>query len=436
MDARYLQPRRLAVLLAAVALCLMGAAAQAQAAGPALRGVQLVGLREGLSDATVDSQLAVAKRAGATVVRGEALWSSLEPGAPGERSDAYLRVIDHFVQGANKRGMRVLLTVDATPCWASIAPASEKGDCSTADQRSRANNWQPSDPAQYASIARFLAARYRPALAGFGVWNEPDQANELYWKGPDKAANYAALLRATYPAVKSVAPKVAVVGGSFVGQDGRFLQALYAAGIKGSYDALGVHFYDLVLQGLKNTRKVQLANGDRKPLWLVEFGWTSCYPQQLRQEQHACVSRSVQGQNLSDIIRALRRAPYVKAAIAYNMQDDAQYQFGIIDRAGRVKPAYTQLRKAFRTKRLGPRRIKVRLSRSRGRVVVNVAGPAGDNYEMDVSKNNRVAYRVAFRLDRNDRFRLVLPPQLGSRGLKARVFQYFLGGRGTTARLR
>lgn len=417
-----------------MAVCLLGAAAQAQAAGPALRGVQLVGLREGLSNATLDGQLAIARKAGATIVRGEALWSSIEPNGPGERNQAYLAVIDHFVQGANKRGMRVLLTVDGTPCWASIAP--DKGDCSTPAQRSGTDSYQPADPAQFASVARFLAARYRPALAGFGVWNEPDQANELYWKGPNKAANYAALLRATYPAVKAVAPKVAVVGGSFVGQDGRFLQALYAAGIKGSYDALGVHFYDLVLQGLKNTRKVQLANGDKKPLWLVEFGWTSCYPQAQREEQHTCVSRSVQAQNLSDIIRALRRAPYVKAAIAYNMQDDAQYQFGLIDRAGKLKPAYTALRKAFRTKRLGPRRIKVSISRAGGAVVVNIAGPAGDNYEMDVSKNGRVAYRVAFRLDRANRFRLTLPPQLGTHGLRARAFQYFLGGRGTTARLR
>ena len=300
----------------------------------------------------------------------------------------------------------------------------------------RSNDYQPADPAQYAPVASFVAARYRPALAGFGVWNEPDQANELYWKGPNKAANYAALLRAAYPAIKAVAPKLPVIGGSFVGQDGRFLQALYANGIKGYYDALGVHFYDLVLNALKNTRKVQLANGDKKPMWLVEFGWTSCYPRQLRQEQHACVSRNVQGQNLSDIVRALRRAPYVKAAVAYNMQDDRQYEFGIIDSAGRIKPAYTALRKAFRTKRLAPRRIKVRLSRVGPSVVANITGPAGDNYQMDVSKNRVIRYRVAFRLDRANHARLVIPPQLGTRGIRARVWQYFLGGRGTSARVR
>ena len=135
-------------------------------------------------------------------------------------------------------------------------------------------------------------------------------------------------------------------------------------------------------------------------------------------------------------MRALRRAPYVKAAITYNMQDDRQYEFGIIDNVGRLKPAYAALRKAFRTKRLAPRRIKVRLARVGPTVVANISGPAGDNYQMDVSKNGRVAYRVAFRLDRANRFRHVLPGALGTRGLRARVWQYFLGGRGTSARVR
>ena len=43
-----------------------------------------------------------------------------------------------------------------------------------------------------------------------------------------------------------------VLAGSFVGGNGKWLQALYAAGIKGHYDALSVHFYDLHALGAEH----------------------------------------------------------------------------------------------------------------------------------------------------------------------------------------
>lgn len=429
---------RLALLLAAIAACALSIAPRADAAGPARRGVQLVGIRAGMDPHVIDIQLDLAKRLGATMVRTEVLWGSVEPDAAGTTDGAYLALVDRFINGAASRKLKVLLTVDSTPCWASSAPAAVKGDCSTAGQRDGANSYPPNDPAEFGRIAGFLAGRYATKLAGFGVWNEPDQANREYFNGPanEIIPRYVAMLRAAYPAIKAAAPKVTVVGGSFVGGNGAFLQQLYNAGIKGYYDVLGVHFYDLVLQSLKQTRQTQLKNGDAKPLWLVEYGWTSCYPAQQKQGQHACVSRKTQGTNLSDIIRALRKASYVKAAIAYNIQDDAQYNFGLIDRNGRLKPAYSALRHVLKAKKALPRKIKVRLSAGAAGVVASGSGPAGDNYQMDVSQNGKLRYRVAFRLDRSNHFRLVIPAQLGRHGLSARVFQYWLGGRGARARLR
>jgi hypothetical protein len=136
-------------------------------------------------------------------------------------------------------------------------------------------------------------------LAAFEIWNEPDQINEQYWAGPNKIANYVALTKAVYPAIKRVAPQVPVLAGSFVGGNGKWLQALYAAGIKGYYDALSVHFYDLTLSALSTTRAVQKANGDSKPLWLAEFGFTSCYTKggPAFRLDHAC--------NTGDTARAL-----------------------------------------------------------------------------------------------------------------------------------
>ena len=53
-----------------------------------------------------------------------------------------------------------------------------------------------------------------------------------------------------------------MLAGSLVGSNGAFLRALYAAGIKGYYNGLSVHFYNLTLASVRSIHEVQLANGD------------------------------------------------------------------------------------------------------------------------------------------------------------------------------
>ena len=124
-------------------------------------------------------------------------------------------------------------------------------------ESSKANAWPPSNPATYAAFVAFLAQRYGTRLAAIEVWNEPDQANEDYFAGPEKPQRYAALLRAAYPAIKQANPNVQVLAGSLVGANGVFLRALYAAGIKGYYDGLAVHYYTLTLASLRSIHEVQ-----------------------------------------------------------------------------------------------------------------------------------------------------------------------------------
>jgi hypothetical protein len=327
---------------------------------------------------------------------------------------------------ARASGVKVLLVVAGTPCWASTAPAADRGACTTDDERRKAAAYPPQDPQAFARVAAFLAGRYRTSLAAFEVWNEPDQANEFYFAGPDKPRRYAALLKAAYPALKRAAPQVPVLGGSLVGANGVFLKALYAAGIRGSYDGLSVHYYDLVLASLRAIRQVQRANGDAKPVWLAEYGWTSCLPART-QGGHNCVSRARQGANETDIVRALRRTSYVKAAVVYTLQDTAQYSFGVLDRAGARKPAFAALRGAFTTARpLRP--VKLKLARVGGRLVASGSGPAGDALELDAFQAGALRLRVVFRLDREGRYRLVLPAAI-RRGTVVRVTQYWSGAR-------
>ncbi len=94
-----------------------------------------------------------------------------------------------------------------------------------------------------------------------------------------------------------------------MGSNGAFLRALYAAGIKGYYDGLSVHFYNLVLASLRYIHEVQLQNGDHTPLWLNEFGWSSCWPRQRVQQEQGCVTKQVQAANLANVFRSTRTHP-------------------------------------------------------------------------------------------------------------------------------
>lgn len=369
------------------------------------RGVQLP---EAERNPTADNafQLGEIEKLGANVVRTEARWDRLEPREPGTYDEERLAKLDDQVEGAAQRGMRTLLLVQGTPCWTTTAPGARCPGSTTSAF------YPPRDAAAYGRFAAFLAERYRGKLAAIEVWNEPDHLNEFYWKGPDKPRRYAQLLRGAYPVIKRAAPDVPVLAGALVGADGRFLQALYRAGIKGSYDGLSVHFYDLVLASLRSIRQVQLRNGDRKPLWLAEFGYQSCGPRGKRGGQ-LCVTRETQAQALSDVFRAIRRVSWVRAAVLYMVQDNGQYAFGLLDRQGEPKPAFRALTGLLRSPPPS-RAARLSLRVRGGQVVADGSVPAGDVLEL-VARSSRLRYRVTVRPRRDATFSVAIPRQLGTR---------------------
>ena len=305
------------------------AASHAATVAP-LGGVNISGLYPGATPAEASREIAHAKALHAKIVRAAIPWSVMEPSGAEEVSPQALSFTDRLVNAASAAGIRVIMTVDSTPCWATSAPASLLRGC-VGTQDNPANAWPPVDPAKYAAFTAYLAKRYGTSLAAIEIWNEPDQSNELYFAGPNKVQRYAAILRAAYPAIKSANPQVTVIGGSLVGSNGVFLRELYAAGIKGFYDGLAVHFYTLVLGSVRSIHEVQLANGDTKPLWLDEFGWSSCYPKHKLQEEQACVTPRVQATNVTEVFRALAYTSYVAAVAIYNLQDSGSEKFGVLE---------------------------------------------------------------------------------------------------------
>jgi hypothetical protein len=414
-------PRALLVL-ASIAAALT--AAPAAASAKPLYGVQGVPSTAAASPASVETALNAAQATHAKVVRMEVLWSQLEPGAAGQRDPAELAALDRVVQGAAARGMKTLLMIDSTPCWASSSP--DKGSCApNAIATVKALRYPPSDVSRYVDVSTFLTARYAASLAAFEIWNEPDQSNELYWAGPSKIKGYVAMAKAVYPALKRVAPKVPVLAGSFVGSNGLWLEALYKAGLKGSYDALSVHFYDLPLTALTVTRAMQKKYKDTKPMWLAEFGFTSCYSKggPAYKIDHACNTRAGQAQNLVDTLRKIQSVSWVKAAIVYTINDQSDaYQFGLLTGAGAKKPAFGAVSNVFGGKQAAVTKPRMSALTARGgRVTIKGTATQTEVFTLRVWRSGRLAYRATLRTDRFGAYKIVLPKVIGTSGLRVRL---------------
>ncbi|MGA2321625.1 MAG: cellulase family glycosylhydrolase [Solirubrobacteraceae bacterium] len=402
-----------------------GSAAASPPATP-LGGVNIIGLYDGAPPSRAAQEIADAHKLHATVVRAEVPWSAFEPTGPNLVDPEALAFTDQLVDDAAADGIRVIITADSTPCWASSAPAALLATC-VPTSTSPANAWPPQNPADYAAFVAYLAQRYGSRLAAIEIWNEPDQSNEDYFAGPAKAQRYAAVLRAAYPAIKQANPAVPVLAGSIVGANGEFLRALYAAGIKGYYDGLAVHFYTLTLGAIRSIHEVQLANGDATRVWLDEFGWSSCYPGQRIQEEQACVTERQQAENLTDVFRSLARTPYVAAVVAYDLQDAGSEDFGVLTRSGAPKPAFFALSRVLASPFGSPQPTTLGLRRQGGRVVASGSAAVGDYMELQAFQGTLLRYRALFVLDRFNRYSIALPRVLGTSGLSVRVFQYWAG---------
>jgi hypothetical protein len=418
-----------------LAFCLFTAATSATAATAGkstsastalLGGVNVLGIGDYTVPSQVDSAIAEAHALHAKVIRTVVSWSALEPSEPEHIDASTLAVVDRLLSDASAAGIRVIMSVDSTPCWASSAPGPLLASCKPGGE-SKANAWPPNNPAYYGAFVAYLAKRYGTQLAAIEVWNEPDQANEAYLAGPSKPERYADLLRAAYPAIKAVNASIPVLAGSLVGSNGAFLRELYAAGIKGYYDGLAVHYYNLTLGSLRSIHEIQLANGDTTPLWLDEFGWSSCWPAQAIQQEQACVTTQTQARNLADTYRELVRTPWVAAAVVYKLQDSSFEDFGLTSSSGARKPSFAAFANALASPFGSISPIVLNLRRKGTHVIASGSGPVGDFMQLEAFEGKLLRYRALFKLDRFNRYSIALPSVLGTHGLRVRVYQYWSG---------
>jgi hypothetical protein len=196
---------------------------------------------------------------------------------------------DTMIRASEQAGLKVLAVPTWTPGWANGG---------------RSMYTPPTNPANFAAFAKAAAERYMPGGAGgthvrwWEIWNEPN--NAIYWVGAPNAAAYVALLKPTYTAIKAADPTSVVITGG-VAPNGdlgtqpdnpmhpvNYLKAMYTAGAKGFFDAVGHHPYAPTSGPLVKTLGsegwnsflytetlyyVMAANGDGgKKIWGTETG--------------------------------------------------------------------------------------------------------------------------------------------------------------------
>jgi hypothetical protein len=348
----------------AVAALVLAAPAGAGAAGA---GVQAHVLWSEFSTSPLDisrtgmhRQLNLAKVAGARYVRVDAGWATLEPDRNGVRNDAYVTKMDRLVEAAQERDLRLIITVWSTPCWASSAPSSLRQGCNGQWWERGVQTYPPRDPAEYADAVRFLVDRYRGRVAAWEVWNEPDL--QEFFRSDQQAAEYAALLKRAYRAAKNVHPGATVLGGSLSGADVEFTKQLYRHGVKDHFDAWSIHPYsgdrsplhpgygdhveNSFVRGVPAVRDVLVRNRNPKPLWLTEFGWSSCTVRDDPEGWRNCVDERTQAEYLRLAFEQMEKWSYVDVGIWFNLQNwgpdpaDRVANYGLLDYQGNPKQAY------------------------------------------------------------------------------------------------
>src|SRR5215218_8505965 len=291
-----------------------------------------------------------AKQLGAGWVRLWASWEQLEP-PRNVWEQNMLRVTNSSVDSAKANGLKVVMVVQRSPAWAS----GGKGGIHP-----------PSDPADLANAMRVLAAQV-PGVDAWELWNEEDEG--MFWAGGADPRRYAALVKAAYPAIKSVQPHDVVLTGPTTGNNYEFIEALYRHGIKGSFDAVAVHtdtgclvngpdvhYRDeqgrvgrFSFTGYREVHAVMARHGDgAKPIWMTELGWNTQSGKCPTAERPLGVSERQQAAFLTQAYRCLAADPFVQVAVWFGIQDipGSRYAggYGLFPANGSAKPSAAAFR--------------------------------------------------------------------------------------------
>lgn len=302
--------------------------------------------------ARLERALSIMADAGIGWVRVNWAWKDLQPD-DGPFDFAHL---DDVARIAAEHHIQLLPILTAVPAWSSTAPEqlkAERGSLSPVDR------YRPAKIADWLNYVRTAIQHYDslydslrvPRIKYWEVWNEPNIPD--FWPPSPDAAEYLAMLRATYQAIKAVNPEAQVVLGGLanggLNSDGSsYLKNLYDLGGGSFFDVVSIHVYSHPRYGVgpveKSVNAVRAemdAHGDKnKPLWLTEIGWSDA--------PDAWGAPTVDQNEVASFLKAVYASPMPADVIFwYNFRNifanspDAEHNFGLVNADFSAKPAFT-----------------------------------------------------------------------------------------------
>jgi len=312
--------------------------------------------------------LELLQAAGVGWIRQELPWEQIEPVAKGQTIDpkygnSTFEKFDDSVARANALGLKLILRLDTSPRWA-LPPDAPDGLA------------PPVHDQDYWDFAQQVAERYRGRVAAYQIWNEPNLSIEWGHRPPDAAA-YAQLLRGAAERIHTADPQAKVVMAALAptltqNADAMdelvYLQHLYDAGVRGSFDVLAVQVYglrggpddprtgseDVTFSRPLLVRQVMLRNGDANvPVWGTEMGWNT-NPPSFAVQRFGRVTPSLQARYTVRAFERVRQQwPWLQVLCVWYWKrpdetdrDQDWYWFRLADPDFSLQPVYYALRDA------------------------------------------------------------------------------------------
>lgn len=316
---------------------------------------------------SIPARVALLRDLAVTSTRVSLLWSEIAPIRPAAARDPSddrykWRRPDIIMRELAAANIDPIVSVHSAPAWATDAPPpAPDAAFNSASPRS----------ADFADFMAAIATRYRgdfapvgvpgplPAVRHFELWNEPNLAAFLTPQVEDgrrvSLDNYAAMVKAAYPAVKGVNPHAVVIAGvggprSSTSETGtgalQWLRGLRDRAIP--LDAYSQHIYpaaapttetdvvptwstvDLLLRELDGF-------GPGLPLYITEAGYTTA-PTPFRRTK---VTDEQQAEYVSQVYALPQlRTSRIPTVVWFNLQDNANWPGGLLRADLSRKPSY------------------------------------------------------------------------------------------------
>jgi hypothetical protein len=312
-------------------------------------GTQFHGVWTSYDDTERAAVLDNLKRMGAKWVRIDLSWAMLQPKNGSSYDMAWgVPFVDRIIKMAHERDLKVLGMLWLTPDWARPTNGPRSS---------------PADPGDYARALAWAAKRWEGQVRSWEVWNEPNSSD--FWVGASPQ-QYTRLLCAGYRAVQKSGSNAGIVFGGTVHNDVDWIARAYDAGAKGCFDRMATHPYvgpanasptsggdndPWDFNRIGAVRRLMLSHGDRSPIWLTEFGWSSHANTGKEQPWNMGVTEQQQATYTVAALKLLReRYPYVTAAFIYNEReketsDVHQNGYGIMRANTSPKPVYSAVKR-------------------------------------------------------------------------------------------